>query len=413
MKTLFLDCSMGAAGDMLTAALLELIPNPEAFVKEFNALGIPGVTMLRETAVKCGITGTHVRILVNGQEEGESLHEHDHMGDSHAHLHHHAHSGDHAHPHGHGHSHTGMADIRHILSHMNLDSVVRQHIEQVYEKIAQAESHVHGVPADQIHFHEVGTMDAIADVTAVCMLMQKIQPDRILATPVHVGAGTVKCAHGVLPVPAPATAFILKNVPIYGGSIQGELCTPTGAALLKHFVSDYGQLPPMRVQSIGYGMGNKDFPQANCVRALLGVTEDASEHAVELSCNVDDMTGEQIGFALERLMEAGALDVYTIAIGMKKSRPGTLIRVLCRDQDTDRMAELIFKYTSTIGIRHQVCRRYVMERSCREIQTPYGVIRRKDSTGYGITRKKYEYEDLAKIAREQNITLTEVLETLA
>ena len=239
---------MGAAGDMLTAALLELLPDPDAFVKEFNLLGIPGVTMVRERSVKCGITGTHVRILVDGQEEGvpsDSI------------MHH----------------HTGLADLRRIVTGLNLEENVRKNIQSVYSEIAQAESAAHGMPVDQIHFHEVGTMDALADVTAVCMLMDKIHPDKVIATPVCTGFGTVKCAHGILPVPAPATALILKDIPVYGGEIQGELCTPTGAALLKYFVSEYSQMPVMRVQKIGCGMGMKEFPRANCVRAFLGTDD--------------------------------------------------------------------------------------------------------------------------------------------
>ena len=427
MRTLFLDCSMGAAGDMLTAALLELLPDPEAFVKEFNALGIPGVTMVRENAVKCGITGTHVSILVNGVEEDEHMHEHCHgddhehshehghcHGDDHEHPHEHCHGDDHSHEHDHEHHHhhTSMADIHHIFSHMPVSQAVRENAEAVYGYIAEAESQAHGMPMDQIHFHEVGTMDAVADVTAVCMLMEKLHPDRVAATAVHVGSGTVHCAHGILPVPAPATAYILKNVPIYGGSIQGELCTPTGAALLRHFVTSFGEMPAMQVSHIGYGMGKKDFSQANCVRAMLGESQNRTDEVLELSCNVDDMTGEQIGFALEKLMAEGALDVYTMAIGMKKSRPGTLIRVLCREQDTDRMVSLIFQYTSTIGVRRQTCQRYVLDRKCMEVETPYGMIHRKDSTGYGVSRHKYEYEDLSAIAREQNLSIQEILNHL-
>lgn len=417
MRTLFLDCSMGAAGDMLTAALLELLPDPDSFVKEFNALGIPGVTMVREPAVKCGITGTHVSILVNGEEEDEYLHAHGHHHGhdcDHAHCHEHAHEHHHEeeHHHDHGHHHTSMADIRHLFSHIPVSDAVRGHAEAVYMQIAEAESHAHGMPVDQIHFHEVGTMDAVADVTAVCMLMEKLHPDRVMSTAVHVGSGTVHCAHGILPVPAPATAYILRDVPIYGGSIQGELCTPTGAALLRHFVKSFGEMPPMQVSHIGYGMGKKDFPQANCVRAMLGESMNQVDEVLELSCNVDDMTGEQIGFALEKLMEEGALDVYTMAIGMKKSRPGTLIRVLCREQDTDRMVTLIFKYTSTIGVRRQTCQRYVLDRKCLEVETPYGVIHRKDSTGYGVSRHKYEYEDLSAIAREKNLSISEILQNL-
>lgn len=393
MKTLYLDCGMGAAGDMLTAALLELMPDPDAFVKEFNALGLPGVEMVREKTVKCGITGTHISILVCGAEENEC--HHDHIYDN-----------------GHHHHHTGMKDVIHILSHLNLPEKVREDVTAVYNLIAQAESHAHGVPVEQIHFHEVGTMDAIADVTAVCMLMDRLQPDTVVASTVHVGSGTVRCAHGILPVPAPATTWILRNVPICGGQIQGELCTPTGAALLKYFVQEFGQIPAMRVEQIGYGMGNKDFPQANCIRAMLGENQGATDEVLELSCNVDDMTGEQLGFALEQLLEAGALDVCTIPIGMKKSRPGVMVWVLCRQENRESMVQLMFRHISTLGIRETVCSRYTLERRVETLDTPYGKVHRKNSEGYGVSRQKYEYEDLAKIARKQNLSLMEILKNL-
>lgn len=287
MKTLYLDCSMGAAGDMLTAALLELLSEPEAFIEELNELGIPGVRYSREPAVKCGITGTHVRVAVNGGEEQSlDLHEHTHTHEhphdhahqeEHDHQHeHHEHTHEHSHDqsHSHEHHHSGMHDIEHIVTgHLALPQKVKDDVMAVYGLIAQAESKAHGRPVSEIHFHEVGTMDAIADVTAVCLLMDRIAPDKVMASPVHVGSGQVRCAHGILPVPAPATAHILMGVPCYGGSIQGELCTPTGAALLKHFVSKFGPMPLMTVNAIGYGMGKKDFPAANCVRAMLGESE--------------------------------------------------------------------------------------------------------------------------------------------
>lgn len=255
MKTLYLECNMGAAGDMLTAALLELHPNPAEFLQRLNALGIPDVQVTAEPAVKCGITGTHVSVTVHGEEE-ESIDVHEHMHD---------------HDHGHGHHHhAGMHDIEHIISHLELPEQVRQDVLAVYGLIAEAESHAHGKPVSEIHFHEVGTMDAIADVTAVCMLMHELAPEQVIASPVHVGSGQVRCAHGILPVPAPATAYILQGVPIYGGSVRGELCTPTGAALLKHFVTKFGATPVITVEKIGYGMGKKDFEAANCVRAMLG-----------------------------------------------------------------------------------------------------------------------------------------------
>ena len=379
MKILYLDCGMGAAGDMLTAALLELFPDQEAVLAELNGLGIPGVQYIAGKSEKCGILGTHIRVLVEGHEED-----------------------------GHHHHHSGMDDIAHIVSHINASPEVRQEIMDIYWIIAGAESKVHGVPVTHIHFHEVGAMDAIADVAAVCYLMDKLKADKVVASPVHIGSGTVKCAHGVLPVPAPATANILTGVPIYGGAIKGELCTPTGAALLKHFVGKFGDMPPMAVSKIGYGMGKKDFEAPNCVRAMLGKTAETAEQSLELSCNLDDMTGEAIGFAIEVLLEAGALDVFTSAIGMKKSRPGVMLTILCREADKEKLLPLIFKHTTTLGIREKLCSRYTLTRRTDIVQTPYGPVRQKIATGYGVERRKYEYEDLAQIARENGLSLKDV-----
>lgn len=399
MRILYLDCSMGAAGDMLAAALLELLPNPEEFIKELNALDIPGVVFKNEPSVKCGITGTHMIVTVNGEEEESYDHHHEH------------HNHDHDHNHGHSrHHHNGLHDIEHIVrGHLALPRKVQDDVMAVYGLIAEAESHVHGVPVSEIHFHEVGTMDAIADITAVCMLMDRLAVDEVIVSPVHVGSGQVKCAHGILPVPAPATAYILRDVPIYGGAIRGELCTPTGAALLKHFATRFGSMPVMKTQSIGYGMGKKDFEAANCIRAMLGETDYAGDHICELSCNVDDMTGEAIGFAMDRLFEAGALDVYTIPIGMKKSRPGILINVMCRENDKKTIIQTIFKHTTTIGIRENMLRRYVLDRHMETVETAYGSVRCKVSSGYGVERKKYEYEDISSIAKENNLSMEAVL----
>ena len=403
MKTLYFDCSMGAAGDMLTAALLELIPDQEAFITQLNALGIPGVTVTKEKMSKCGIGGTHITVKVYGEEESEGMHDHGHNHDT-GYIHSHGHDHHTAHPH----HHSGMHDIEHIVHSLPVSDKVKQDILAVYGLIAEAESCAHGVPVSEIHFHEVGTMDAVADVAAVCLLMDRIAPDQVIASPVHVGSGQVKCAHGVLPVPAPATAYILRDVPIYGGGIKGELCTPTGAALLKHFVTRFGDMPVMKTGAIGYGMGKKDFPAANCVRALLGETENAGDTITELSCNVDDMTGEAVGFAMDALFAAGALEVYTVPIGMKKSRPGTLLCVMCRESDKEEMVKQIFKHTTTIGIRENVYKRYTLERSVETVQTRYGEIRKKISRGYGVTREKYEYEDLARAAREHDISVSQV-----
>lgn len=396
MKVIYLDCSMGAAGDMLMAALYELLEDKQAFLDMMRSLGLPGIEISAEPAVKCGITGTHMKVLVHGSEELDALHDH---------LHEHAHEHSHDHEH---HHHTGLHEIEHLLSHLDLPQTVRDDALAVYHRIAEAESKVHGRPVDQIHFHEVGTLDALADVVGVCLLMHLLAPEKVYASSVHVGSGQVRCAHGILPVPAPATALLLAGVPIYGGVIQGELCTPTGAALLTHFVTKFGELPAMRLLKSGYGMGTKDFPAANCVRAMLGEQDAPTEEILELSCNLDDCTGEAIGFAMERLLDAGALDAYWTSVGMKKNRPGILLTCMCRPLDREKMVELLFRHTTTLGVRESAFRRYTLSRESKTIQTPDGDIRVKVSTGYGVAREKPEFEDLAKIARETGKSLSEL-----
>ena len=376
--------------------------------------------------------------------------------------------------HAHSHSHSALPDIARLIASLPLSAQVRRHAAAVYEQIAEAESRVHGVPVTAVHFHEVGAMDAVADVTAVCLLMEMLDVGSVSVSPVHVGSGSVRCAHGVLPVPAPATAFLLRGVPIYGGSVKGELCTPTGAALLRYFADDFGEMPLMRTERIGYGMGKRDFAAANCVRAMLGepykkavrrlqgdafssITErpqdeaadcltrysqgDASdsmaerpqdetgkelarhpqgevpdaalpsdEHRIiELSCNVDDMTAERIGFAMERLFEAGALEVYTIPVGMKKSRPGVMLCVMCPEERKEEMVRAIFRHTATLGVREAALRRYTLDRRVEKRATDFGEVRVKCAEGFGVRREKYEYEDLARLARERGLSIEEVL----
>lgn len=236
MKTLYLECGMGAAGDMLTAALLELTEDKQSFLKRINHLGLPGVKVDAETSVKCGITGTHMKVTVNGEEE-ESRDAH---SSPHEHAHEHSHGQDHEHhsddpAHGH-HHHASPADVEELINGLSVSDQVKADAKAVYALIAEAESQVHGHPVSEIHFHEVGTLDAVTDVISVCLLMEEIGAEEVVVSPVHVGSGHVHCMHGILPVPAPATALILKDVPTYGGHIQGELCTPTGAALLKHLL---------------------------------------------------------------------------------------------------------------------------------------------------------------------------------
>ena len=402
MKTIYLDLQMGAAGDMLSAALFELLDDKQKteFLHKINAAGIPGVAVSIEPSVKCGITGTHFKVTVNGEEEHEHVH-----GPSRA-------SGTAEHEHEH-HHHSSLHDIEHLIEHLQVSDFVKKHALEVYNLIAQAESHAHGKPVTDIHFHEVGTMDAVADITATCMLIELLAPVKILASPVNVGSGQVHCAHGILPVPAPATAYLLQGIPTYNNQITGELCTPTGAALLKHFVNSFGNMPAITTQSIGYGMGQKDFEAANCVRAMLGEANSNYQSIVEFTCNLDDISAEKIGFAIEQLFEAGAVEAYTVPVTMKKSRPGNLLCVMCKEQDKSKILETIFKHTTTLGVRENISNRYTLERTIETVQTKFGPVSVKKSTGFGVARQKIEYEDLARIARETGKSIEEVTDIIS
>ena len=403
MKQLYLDLGIGAAGDMLTAALLELCPHKDGIIKKLNSLNIPGVHYEREIMKKSAICGTHMHVIVNGSEE-ECGHEHE--------------EGHHEHSH---HHHISMSDIGEIVSKLNTSEKIKKQILDVYNIIADAESRVHGEPVSQIHFHEVGNMDAIADVAAVCILINELNIGKIVVSPVHTGSGFVMCAHGKLPVPAPATALILEGVPYYSDGLKGELCTPTGAALIKYFADDFSDMPAMVVEKTGYGFGKKEFERLNCVRALLGTAFQCSEvtsecdnscektdKVVELACNIDDMTAEEIGFATEKILEAGALDVYTISAYMKKNRPGTVICCLCHEDEREKFAKIMFKYTTTIGVRQYNCDRYILSRKTENIETDYGNVRVKKTSGYGVEREKMEYDDLSNIANKRQKSVFEV-----
>ncbi|MDD3368786.1 MAG: nickel pincer cofactor biosynthesis protein LarC [Lachnospiraceae bacterium] len=432
MKTLYLECNMGASGDMLMGALVDLLPDAEAFLKKVNHLGIPGVEIIREEKASFGVHGTHMVVKVHGEEE-ESMdvpmehvhhdhhdhdhhdHDHDHDHHDHDHDHHHHHEHDHgyqdnqdSHHHAHEHHHTGMTEIEHIISNMPVSDKVKADVRAVYNIIAQAESKVHGTTVEQIHFHEVGNMDAIADITAVCLALEELAPEQIIISPVHVGHGEIRCAHGILPVPAPATAMILQGVPCYGGSIEGELCTPTGAALLKHFADKFGRQPVMTTEKIGYGMGTKEFAAANMLRAWIGETEAENEQIMELNCNLDDCTGEQLGYVMDVLMEAGALDTFFIPIMMKKNRPGILLNCICKMEDAEKLSRLILKHTTTLGVRRTAYDRMKLNRETTTVTTIYGDVTMKISKGYGITRIKPEFDDLLKLSREKAVTLDEV-----
>ena len=500
MKTLYIECNMGVAGDMLMGALYELCDQKEKFLSDMNQAFAPyGVTLSVEPAVKCGISGTHMRVAVHGEEEHshdvlpEHIHEdghmtihaqeespthdhctlcyHEHVHDedtlmhshehthdedtlmhSHEHthdedtlMHSHGHSHDedtlmhvhdhihdeneHTHTHDnnshhehhHTHAHTSYTQILEQIHTLPFPSSVKDSVAAVYRLIGEAESKVHHSTLDLIHFHEVGSIDALVDVTGCAYLLSLLEPETILCSPVHVGNGFVHCAHGTLPVPAPATAELLKGIPFYSRNIQGELCTPTGAAVLKHFVTSFEAMPPMNVTEIGYGMGTKDFAAANCVRVFLGESSPGSNTApsfddsvLSISCNLDDMTGEAVGFATELLLQAGALDVYTIPIQMKKNRPGILLTCICEPKDRERLTSLFFLHTTTRGVRYQMFDRAKLTSEIETCHSAYGDIRIKKSSGYGVEKEKAEFEDLKAISAGHNyeVSLDQIRDTI-
>lgn len=368
MKCLFLDCQMGVAGDMLIATLLGLFDNPQQIVKELDTLGIPKVHYHLQPKIEHGLQGYHCQVNVDGQCESTIL-SHQHTHDTHGHT---------------------LFDVHQIIEKLYVSDAVKEQAVAVYQLIADAESKVHQKPIQEVHFHEVGAYDAIADVVAVCYLLEQLDIQRLGVSPIHTGYGTVHCAHGILPVPAPATMELLHDIPCYVDyTVQGELCTPTGVALVKYFGNQFGTMPVMRIDKVSYGFGTKHFERPNCVRGCMGqvirmddvasfekiipagvesmanmnvdsIYSEISNHnsvgiyhndvIIEMQCNIDDMTGEEIGFAVEQLLATKALDVFTTPIGMKKQRPGTMITVLCLAQDMPVIRDSIFAHTTTIGI---------------------------------------------------------------
>ena len=399
MRTLYLECGMGAAGDMICAALFELIDDKRSFADKITSIFPDFISISFESAETCGILGTRMRVCIHGQEE----HSHDTNHRPHERNEHH-------------HEHRSLADIEEIIDSLDVSPRVKGDAKAVYMLIAEAESAVHGRSVSQVHFHELGAIDAVADVVTASMLFEQINPQRVIVSPVCVGKGYVKCAHGMLPVPAPATARLLQDIPIYAGDIESELCTPTGAALLKHFAGEFSSMPTMRVSCVGCGIGSKRFERANCVRSFLGEDgnppESCRDSVAELRCNIDDMTGEAVSFAAQALLSGGALDVYTIPITMKKGRPAYMLCVICGRDDAEKLAHLILKHTSTLGVRIGFSERLVMERHTETRPVFGGNVRLKRAALGDIERSKLEYDDVAEFAKANDISYASAYDIL-
>jgi uncharacterized protein (TIGR00299 family) protein len=369
MRLIYFDCSSGVSGDMALGALLDIYGDRESFLRELHKIGLPG-----EWDVDARRTGKHG---ITGYDVGVSFKE--------------------------GHAHRGLKDIVRIIEGSALNEAVKRTAAAIFTNLAEAEGKVHCIPAGEVHFHEVGAVDAVIDIVGTAILVDFLKPDVLYCSPILAGSGTVKCAHGVLPVPAPAAAELLKGFTIYSDGVEGERATPTGAAILKTLCKPVKGIPPMRTERIGYGFGKKDFGGLNALRILMGEAEEGSGDVCVLEANIDDMTGEALGAAMQVFLEAGALDAWFTPAYMKKQRPAYVASVMCRPEEKDKFARLFLTHTSTIGVRSLRYERTALERSETVVDTSFGPVRVKTAIGPGIIKRKPEYEDILKIANEKGM----------
>ncbi len=409
MATYHLDCSSGIAGDMFLGACLDLGMPAEVLADVVARLRLPGISVESRKAQRGGFTGTRFRVLENGRSiEGPDPEEHRH--DQH---HHHDH-GHHHHHHHHDHGHTrGLAEIRGMILGSDLSAPVKERAVRLFERLGEAEAKAHGMPVEQVHFHEVGAIDSIVDLVGAAAAVEHLTPERITCGPVNVGSGRVKMAHGEVSIPAPATAELLRGVPIFGGP-GGELTTPTGAVLLAELVDEYVELPAMVLDGVGYGLGKKDLPtHPNALRLLRGRTQAARDEVrsevIVVETEIDDLSGEGFGFLMERLLEAGALDVYFTPVQMKKNRPGTLVTLLCRRPQLEEMAGVLLTESGSLGCRYHAASRVEAEREILEVQTAFGTVRIKRARLDGRPLAAApEFEDCRRLALASGVPWRDV-----
>jgi len=401
MKIAYFDCFSGAAGDMIIGACLNTGVSSDYLRGELARLGLKQVELKIEKINKNGIAATSFQPIIQN-------HHHTHSSNSGS-----SHSHEHKHP-----AHRNLQTIIEIINRTGFSEQVTHQSIKIFQRLAQAEAKVHGTTEDKIHFHEVGADDAILDIVGSCLTLEALGIEKIFCSPLTVGSGTIQCAHGVLPVPAPATVELIKGIEITPSDTQAELLTPTGAAILTGLAESFGVMPPMKITVSGYGAGQRDIAEfPNVLRLLVG---EAAEHGQQtdvdevcvLEANIDDASAELIGYVGEKLLEAGALDVYCAAIVMKKNRPGTLITILCRPADTARMEQIMFRESTTFGIRRHNCRRSILPRDYCTVDSPYGEIRIKQGYFDGsVITGSVEFDDCRKAAEKHNVPVRQVIST--
>jgi pyridinium-3,5-bisthiocarboxylic acid mononucleotide nickel chelatase len=381
MKLAYFDCFSGISGDMTLGALVDAGLSADALRSDLQTLQVPGWELTTDKVWKNGMSATQARVKTEDQQK-----------------------------------HRSLSTILEILKTSQLAAPVRERASDIFTKLGEAEAHVHDAPLEKVHFHEVGAVDAIVDIVGACIGFHALGIERFACSPLNVGGGTAKMAHGVLPVPAPATARLLQGAPTFSNGVQRELVTPTGAAIVATLCDSFGPQPPMTVSAIGYGAGTADLEgQPNVVRIMIGESAEKSAHALDeeisiIEANLDDMNPQIYGYVVEKALLAGALDVYTTALQMKKNRPGTLLTILCRPQDTEALMSLIFAETTTFGVRTHRAQRRALPREWVNVSTSYGNVRIKLSRSNGqVLHVTPEYDDCRKLAVEKQVPLQQVI----
>ncbi len=422
MRIAYLDCFSGISGDMFLGALLDAGVPFELFQKTVADLNV-GATLELSRVSRAGISASKLDVIVNGEKDmpreefwasrelSERGHDHSHADEG-GHAHEHKHAGEHRHG-------RHLSEILTIIANAPISEGAKRTANAIFQALGAAEARIHNIDIEKIHFHEVGAADAIVDIVCASVGAEALGVDQFVASPLNVGGGTVQCAHGVLPVPAPATLELLKGVPIYSGEIQKELVTPTGAAIVKVLVSSFGPRPAMTTDRIGYGAGARDFAgNANVLRITVGETHateaeagSAVEEIVILEANLDDLSPQLIGYVVDVALTEGALDVFTTPVQMKKNRPGTLLTILSAPENEDRLRALLFRESSTLGVRSRRERRHVLPRHHEAVATPWGEVRIKIGGVNGVASQfAPEYEDCRRIAAQHHVPLKSVMQ---
>ena len=443
MRIAYLECFSGISGDMFLGALVDAGVPPRVLQETVAALDVSAKLEARleiSRVVRSGISATKVDVYVHGEKdlprdeywEQQREHEHEHSQggrhEHHDHEHSHSHPGEvsrtrvsapHEHEHSHGHSHgRGLTEIRQIISKAGIPDSAKKTAIAIFDALGAAEAKIHNTSIESVHFHEVGAVDAIVDIVCAAVGTEALGVDEIECSPLNVGGGTVKCAHGTFPVPAPATVELLKDASVYSSGVQAELVTPTGAAIVKTLASRFAAFPEMKIEKSGYGAGSRDFPgHPNVVRLTVGeaasslATKTASETITVLEANLDDLNPQVFGYVMDRLLEEGALDAFGMPVQMKKNRPGTLLTVLCKPEDASKLTQIIFTETTTLGVRQRDEVRQTLARRWENVDTQWGEVRIKIASMNGtVTNYAPEYEDCRRIAAEQHVPLKTVMQ---